>query len=77
MAVLAAFVATSCGDDKESDEKSSGPNVCDCVNMEYDEDGNPKDMDLMEKCEEMAEEVKGDDEKMKELMEEAKKCEKE
>lgn len=64
VAVVAAFGMTSCG----------GPDVCDCVNLEYDEEGKPKDEDLAKKCEEMGKDKS--EEEIEEMMKEAEKCEK-
>ncbi len=81
MLSMMAFVA--CGDDKKDEDgeegkdgKSSGPGLCDCVNMDME----TADDKLKDACKEMEKEWKdkyenASDEEKKELMEKVKDCE--
>lgn len=76
MAVFAAFTVVSCGDEKDEDSKegSNGPDVCKCVNEEWENEDEEKackelEMEWKDKFQNASEEEK------EKMMEQIKACE--
>ena len=68
-AVLIMFLTDNLGG--KGDDKDKGPDICDCVNMDYDD----ADDELRKACEELGKEyADADDETQRELMEKIEEC---